>query len=100
MDIFSIYELKSYIYNGIFKNIYGQITVIYALKNPYMNILVIYELKSYIYDGFFQNIYGQGTVIYALKNPYMDILVIYVLKSYIYVVIVKSYMVKVLSYML
>ena len=65
-----------------------------------MDTLVIYELKSYIYDVFFEAIHGQGTVIYALKNPYMDILVIYELKSYIYDVFLKSYMVKVLSYML
>jgi len=45
-------------------------------------------------------IYGQGSVIYALKNPYMNILVIYELKSYIFDGFFKTYMVKLLSYML
>ena len=79
-------------------HLWSSTVVIYALKNPYMDILLIYELKSY--DVFFPEfIYGQGTVIYALKNSYMDILVIYELKSYIYVFFWSHIWSKVLSYM-
>jgi len=46
-----------------FEVIYGQGIVIYALKNPYMDVLVIYKFKSCIYVVFFKSYYMvKGTV--------------------------------------
>jgi len=66
-NIAHIYEIRISSIHVLFKHIisqfeikYGQGTVIYTLKNPYMDILVIYKLKSYLYVVFLKScIYGQ-----------------------------------------
>ena len=75
-----------------FDVIYGQGTVIYALKNSYTDILVIYKPKSYIYVVFLKSYMVKGTVIYVLKIPYIIILVIlYMNSNHAYMSVLQSH---------